>query len=90
VWSAFLLYGLGVLTGAVLCGWSPQFLARWQARRRAEERDFKDRQFKRVIQKAVEKARSERLEQGKPAEVTDAEWEDYLTTKRLADGPWGR
>jgi hypothetical protein len=89
VWSALLLYGLGVLTGAVLCGWSPQFLERWLARRRAEEREFKDRQFKRVIQREFEKVRSERVKQGKPAEVSYAEWEEYLTTKHLADGQWG-
>jgi hypothetical protein len=47
-WGAAGLYGLGVLTGAVLCGWSPQWLERWQARRQAGEGEFKD-QFKRMI-----------------------------------------
>ncbi len=76
LWSALLLYGFGILTGAALCGWSPEFLERWQARRRAREEEFKARQFKRVIQKEFEKVRSKRMEQGTPAEVSDAEWED--------------
>jgi hypothetical protein len=64
VGSALLLYGLGVLTGAVLCGWSPQFLERWLARRRAREEEFKARQFKRVIQKEFEKAAANEWNKG--------------------------
>jgi hypothetical protein len=88
-WGAVGLYGLGVLTGAVLCGWSPQFLERWEARRRAQEERHQAWRIKREILKVAEKARSERVKQGKPAEITDAEWEDYLTTKKLKYGPWG-
>ena len=74
-WGAAGLYGLGVLTGAVLCGRSPEFLERWQAQRQAREAEFKARSFKRTILKEWEKvaSKSERFS----FEVDKAVWWNY-------------
>jgi hypothetical protein len=96
VWGALIIYGVGVLTGAVLCGWRPPGYERWQrwqaersSLRQERERDFKARQLIRDIHKQAEKYRKERLERGLPAKVTNAEWEEFLATRRLEYGPWG-
>ena len=68
-WGAAGLYGLGVLTGAVLCGWRPpgyERWLRWQAERRAlqqeREQEFKARQLIRDIHKRAEQISRERVE----------------------------
>jgi hypothetical protein len=74
-WDAAGLYGLGVVTGAILCGWFPKVLERWEARRRAWEEGHQ-------AWRNAEDGRESPQRKGNPAEITDAEWEDYLTTKQ--------
>jgi hypothetical protein len=89
-WDAVVLCGLGVLTGAVLCGWRPpgyERWQRWQAERRAlqqeREQEFKAQQLIRDIHKRAEQISRERVKRGLPAKVTYAEWEEFLATRRL-------
>ena|SRR6516164_5274676 len=96
LWSVAVIYGLGVLTGAVLCGWRPPGYERWQrwlserrALRQEREQEFKAQQIKREIYKRGEQISRERVKRGLPPEVTYAEWEEFLATKRLEYGPWG-
>jgi hypothetical protein len=68
---------------------SPQFIEDWLARRRTRERELEAQRIIRNVKEEAEKIRRERIKQGLPAEITYAEWEEFLTTKRMADGPWG-
>jgi hypothetical protein len=55
-WSfGVVVYIMGVLTGAVLTGWSPAFLERWRERERERERRRESREMIDLVRREAEK-----------------------------------
>lgn len=55
MWGAFWLYAAGVLTGALLAGWSPEFLNRWEERREERRRRRTTERMKKLVERAAAK-----------------------------------
>lgn len=55
MWDAIWLYLAGVLTGAVLCGWSPRFLDEWYERRKERKEQRKSDRMRRAMEARLRK-----------------------------------